>query len=72
MVVSIKMSVFWVAVPEVSEVCAASIIRALVSTSETSVNFCQTTWHHNPEGSSLQTFTRLNALPSAVHSKQDP
>jgi hypothetical protein len=45
-----KMTVFWVVAPctSVSEVLAASIIRA-ASTSETLVNFYQTTWHNIPE-----------------------
>jgi hypothetical protein len=36
----LKMAVFWV---------------VAASTSETSVNFYQTTWHNNPEGSHLHT-----------------
>jgi hypothetical protein len=43
---------------DVSEVPAASIIRAMMmgaaSTSETSVNLCQTTRRNNPEGSNLR------------------
>jgi hypothetical protein len=57
-----KMAVFWVEAPcslvEVSEVLAASIIIALmmeaVRTSETLVNFYQTTRCNNPEDSRLQ------------------
>jgi hypothetical protein len=47
-----KMDVFWVVVPcsLVSEVLAASII---IITSETSVNFYQTTRRYNPEDSHL-------------------
>jgi hypothetical protein len=54
-VASMKMTVFWVVVPctleQVSEVSVASIIRAFIaaSTSETSVNFYQTTRCNNPE-----------------------
>jgi hypothetical protein len=55
-----KMAVLWVVVPcslvkftDVSEVTASSIIRAITllmeaaSTSDTSVNFYQTTWRNN-------------------------
>jgi hypothetical protein len=67
-----KMAVFWVVAPcilvevyDISEVLAASIIRArgllialmmeAASTSETSVNFYQNTRHNNPEDSHLWT-----------------
>jgi hypothetical protein len=50
-----------VQIADVSEVLAASIIRAMfalmmeaVSTSETSVNFYETTWSKIPEDSNLQ------------------
>jgi ribosomal protein L35AE/L33A len=56
---STKMPVFWVVAPfslvkftDVSEVLAASIIRTI--TSETSVNFYQTTRRNNPEDSHLK------------------
>jgi hypothetical protein len=47
----------------VSEVCTASIIRALavaVQTSETSVNSYQSTWCYNPADSLLHTHHREN------------
>jgi hypothetical protein len=48
-----KMAVVWWKFTDVSEVRAASIIRALMmeaaNTSETSVNFYQTTLRNNPE-----------------------
>jgi hypothetical protein len=61
MVVRMKNVVFWSVVGQkftnVSEVPAASIIRAMMmeaaSTSETLVNFYQTTWHNNSEDSHL-------------------
>jgi hypothetical protein len=66
----INIAVFWVVVPyslievyEVSEVLAASIIRAMMeagSTSETSVNFYQTTRRNNPQDSHLHTRRREN------------
>jgi hypothetical protein len=58
------MAAFWVValcnlveVTDVSEVLAASIIRAMMveSTSETSENFYQTTWRCNPEDNHLPT-----------------
>jgi hypothetical protein len=66
------MAVFWVVVPcslievyNISEIIAASIIRVMthlpdnriVETSETMVNFYQTTWRYNPEDSHLNTTT---------------
>jgi hypothetical protein len=59
---SMKMTVFWDVVlcslVDVSEVLAASIIRAVMmeaaSTSEMSVSFHQTTWCNIPEDSHLQ------------------
>jgi hypothetical protein len=42
----------------VSEVLAASIIIALMM--EMLVNFCQTTWHYNPEDSHLRTHHHEN------------
>jgi hypothetical protein len=49
---------------DVSEVCAASIIRAMMMeaahTSETSVNFYQTTRRYNPEDSHLNSRRREN------------
>jgi hypothetical protein len=64
MAASIKMAVFWVVVPcrlvEVYDILvmhAASIIRAMMeaaSTSETLLNFYQTTRRNNPEDSHLQ------------------
>jgi hypothetical protein len=56
--------VVWQKFTNVSEVLAASIIRAMsgivlmmeaASTSEMSTNFNQTTWHNNPEDSHLHT-----------------
>jgi hypothetical protein len=49
--------VIWWKFTDVSEVLAASIIVALMeaeSTSETSVNVCQTTQHNNPEDCRLR------------------
>jgi hypothetical protein len=53
--------------PDVSKVIAAYIIRAMIaltmegaSTSETSVNFYQTTRHNNPKGSHILTHRRKN------------
>jgi hypothetical protein len=46
----------WYKFTDVSEVLAASIIRAMMaaaSTSETSVNFYQTTWRNNLEDNQL-------------------
>jgi hypothetical protein len=67
------MAVFWVVVPcslvvtYVSEVLAASIIRAIIAlmleagtTSETLVNFYQTTRRYNPDDSNLHTHRREN------------
>jgi hypothetical protein len=55
-----KMAVFWAAAPcsllkftDVSEVLVAMIMKA-ESTSETSVNFYQTTLRNNPQDSRLQ------------------
>jgi hypothetical protein len=54
----------WWKFTNVSEVLAASIIRAIITeaarTSETLVNFYQTTWHYNPEDSHLHTHRREN------------
>jgi hypothetical protein len=55
-----KMSVFWVVAPcrlvDVSEVLTASIIALMLpdSTTDTSVNFYQTTRRNSPEDSHLQ------------------
>jgi hypothetical protein len=49
--------VVWYKFTDVSEVLAASIIRAMseaASTCETTVNIYQTTWHNNPEDGHLQ------------------
>jgi hypothetical protein len=65
MVVSTKMAVFWVIYhcvvwqkfTNVSEVLAASIIRAMLEaarTSETLVNFYQNTRRYNPEDTNLR------------------
>jgi hypothetical protein len=63
---SIKITAFWNVAPcslvdvyRRSEVLAASIIRAM-STSETSVNFYQTTRRNNPEDSHFRTLRREN------------
>jgi hypothetical protein len=77
------MAVFWVVAPcslviftNVSEVLAASIIRAIIAlmeagrTSETLVNFYQTTRCYNPEDSHLSTQHRENLksyLSNLVH-----
>jgi hypothetical protein len=60
-----KMTVFWVGAPcslvDISEVLSASIIALImeaVRTSETSVNFYQTTRRYNPEDSRLHTRRR--------------
>jgi hypothetical protein len=51
--------VVWKKFTNVSEDLAATIIRVLIAlmeaarTSETLVNFYQTTWHYNPEDSHL-------------------
>jgi hypothetical protein len=65
-----KIAVFWIAAPyslvEVySEVLAASIIiialmTETAGTSETLVNFYQTTRRYNPEDSHLHTYRRQN------------
>jgi hypothetical protein len=53
MMVSMKMAVFWVVVP-----CRTiSLMTEAASTSETSVNFYQTTRRYNPEDSHLQCTT---------------
>jgi hypothetical protein len=66
--VSTKMAVFWVVAPcslvvtNVSEVLAASIIRAMMEAaraSETLVNFYQTTRRYNPEDSHLRQITKF-------------
>jgi hypothetical protein len=60
------MNVFWViALCSLLEVLAASIIRAMMkaaSTSETSVNFYQTTRRNNPEGIHLHIRRRENMI----------
>jgi hypothetical protein len=53
-----KMAVFWVAAP-CSLVLAASIIRA-ANTSETSVNYYQTTRRKNPQDNHLLSRRREN------------
>jgi hypothetical protein len=59
--------VIWYKFTSVSEVLAASIIALIMeaaSTSETSVNFYQTTWHNIPEDSHLHGFwSCYNILP---------
>jgi hypothetical protein len=69
------MADFWVVAPcsleeDVSEVLAASIIRAVTetaSTSETLVNFYQTTQHNNPEDSHLHTHCCENLKSQLLH-----
>jgi hypothetical protein len=66
----LKMAVFWLFAPcglikftDVLEVLVASITWAMIaqtSTSETSVNFYQTTRRNNPEDSHLRTRCREN------------
>jgi hypothetical protein len=51
---SMKMAVFWVVAP-----CRALMMEA-ESTSETSVNFYQTTRRYNPEDSNLQVMNCFN------------
>jgi hypothetical protein len=85
------MAVFWVVAPcslvevtNVSEVLAASIIRALVNfyqttlialmveaarTSETLVNFYRTARRYNPEDSHLSQYFRLWIGRGSVHSE---
>jgi hypothetical protein len=48
------MAVFWVVAP-----CRALMMEA-ARTSETLVNFYQTTWRYNPEDSHLRTHRREN------------
>jgi hypothetical protein len=61
-VVSTKMAVFWVMAPcslvEVYRFIA--LMMEAARTSETSVNFYQTTWRHNPEDSHLRIHRREN------------
>jgi hypothetical protein len=54
---SMKMAVFWVVAP------CISLMMEAASTSETSVNFYQTTWRNNPEDSQLR---RLRALENRM------
>jgi hypothetical protein len=78
---SMKMAAFWVVVPcslvkftDVSEVLAASIIRAIslimeaANTSETSADFCQTTRCNNPEDSHLHVYCSLYCY--AIYSRR--
>jgi hypothetical protein len=62
----------WLTFTDVSEVLAASIIRALMmeaaSTSEKSVNFNQTTLRNNPEDSHLHTRRRENLKFHRIYS----
>jgi hypothetical protein len=60
-----KMTVFWVvALCSLVEVYQYGLLIALMmevrSTSETLVNFYQTTWHYNPEDNHLHTCHREN------------
>jgi hypothetical protein len=58
-----KMAVFWVVAPcslvEVYQRFIALMMEA-ARTSETLVNFYQTTWHYKPEDSHLHTHRREN------------
>jgi 16S rRNA C1402 (ribose-2'-O) methylase RsmI len=69
--------VVWQKFTDVSEVLTASIIRAMIAliieaarTSETLVNFYQTTRRYNPEHSHLRTH-RLENLISYLHNLKD-
>jgi hypothetical protein len=60
---TLKMSVFWVAVPHRYSKGASIIIALMMeaaSTFETSVNFHQTTYSNNPDGSHLYTYHHKN------------
>jgi hypothetical protein len=59
-----KMAVFWVVAP-----CRLAIALVMVAarTSETLVNFYQTTWRYNPEDSHLCTHRRENLKSYYVH-----
>jgi hypothetical protein len=46
MAMSMKMAVLWVIMP-----CSLALMMEAASTSETLVNFYQTTWCYNPEDS---------------------
>jgi hypothetical protein len=72
--------VVWEKFADVSEVLAASIIRAIqlialmmeaASTSEMSVNFYQTTWRRNAEDSHLCTRRRENLKSQILFSNMD-
>jgi hypothetical protein len=52
MAVSMKMAVFWVVAP--GSLVEVALVMEAASTSETLVNFYQTTRHYNPEDSHLQ------------------
>jgi hypothetical protein len=63
MVVSMKMAVFWVVVP-----CShIAMMMEAAGTSETLVNFYQTTWHYNPEDSHLRWKYYLKLLEMFSH-----
>jgi hypothetical protein len=54
-----KMAVFWIVAP-CSLVEAITLMMEAASTSETSVNFYQTTRRNNPKDSNLNTYRREN------------
>jgi hypothetical protein len=57
--VSTMMAVFWVvALCSLAEVALIALMMEAARTSETLVNFYQTTRHYNPEDSHLHTFPR--------------
>jgi hypothetical protein len=62
MVVSVKKSVFWVVAP-CSLVEVIALIMEAASTSETLVNFYQTTRCNNPEDSHHQELNSMCKLP---------
>jgi hypothetical protein len=66
--------VVWEKFTDISEVLAASIIRAVIalmmeaaSTSETSVNFCQTAQRNNPEDSRPHTHRHEKLKSRCLH-----
>jgi hypothetical protein len=61
-VANMKMTAFWVVAPcSLVEVLLITLMMEAVSTSETSVNFYQTTWCNNLEDSHLQLYLEFKA-----------
>jgi hypothetical protein len=54
----VKMAVFWVVAP--CSLVEVALMMEAARTSETLVNFCQTTRRYNPEYSHLRTHRREN------------